>query len=345
VKELVIILPDYFSIAIAAQARTGAAAAAGLALPRLSALEGLLRRSQHRALPEGGWRAWLTQRWRLPQDSMASIVAAAWGEPREAAQQYWLATPVHLVAGIDSVRLHPQGLLQLTGSEQAQLVSDFARVFHDAPWRLTGRGRRELLLAGPVLAASGVDPATLLGADPSAGLPQGADAAKLRRLNSEIELWLHEHPVNVQRQRRAQLPVTALWLWGSAAAVDASARADAARHDAQAAVTLPVLSGADTYVEALWQLRGGAAQPTASGGASVAAETRGQLLLQRVCEPPGLIETLTTLEQRWLAPAAAALRSRRLHAIHVVTAERSHSLGGWSLARLWRRRCAWWALL
>jgi hypothetical protein len=118
------------------------------------------------------------------------------------------------------------------------------------------------------------------------------------------------------------------------------------RDDVQgAAAILPVLSGTDTYLEALWQLRGGAVEPTASGGTFLAAETRGQLLLQRVCEPPGLLATLTYLEQRWLAPAVAALSSRRLDAIHVVTAERRHSLGWWSVARFWRRRRSWWELL
>jgi hypothetical protein len=297
-------------------------------------------------LPAADWRRWLRERLGGPALSAAATVAAAWGLPSEPTRQYWLATPVYLFAGIDSVRLHPQGMLHLPASEQQRLVDEFATVFADSPWRLTARGRRELLLAGPVLRASGTDPARLLGEDPSAGLPQGADAAMLKRLASEIELWLHEHPLNMERQRRGDAPVTALWLWGG------SPPSETAHATSKAAASLPRLLGRDTYVEALWQLgaRGDADTPALGpiawqDVAATLAAPAGAVLLQPICEPPGLQPMLQQLERHWWGAARAALRARLVQALHLVTGERVHSLAWWDLARFWRARRAWWELL
>lgn len=343
-RELVVILPDFFSISSDAHS---AAAASAAALPRLPHLEGLLSRATHAVLPD--WRGWLRQRVAGPSLSPAATVAAAWGLPTDPTRQYWLATPVHLFAGLDSVRLHPQGLLRLRDVEQQRLVSDFARVFADSPWRLMAHDRRELLLAGPALSAGGADPATLLGADPSAGLPQGADAATLRRLGSEIELWLYEHALNLERQREALLPVTALWLWGSAPASAAPARAAGTAATAPRAA-LPRLAGEDTYVEALWQLceTPSSAKPpsaTALTPEEALRASHGAVMLQRVCEPPGLMAALEQLEHRWCVPVRSALRLRRLSALYLLTGTQLHTVSCASLARLWRTRRPWWELL
>ena len=135
----------------------------------------------------------------------------------------WLATPVHMVAGLDTVRVHPAGLLRLAAGEQQILQGDFARVFAGSGWSLHATGRRELLLAGPFpqanAAVRSADPALWLGADPRAGLPSGPGSDSLRRFGAELEMWLHEHPVNLARAGRGLLTVSALWLWGGGAAV------------------------------------------------------------------------------------------------------------------------------
>ena len=339
-RELVVILPDFFSISSDAHG----AAASAVALPRLPQLEELLARATRTALPD--WRAWLRERVAGASLSPASTVAAAWGLPTDPAHHYWLATPVHLFAGLDSVRLHPQGLLRLGGAEQQRLVSDFATVFADSPWRLFARDQRELLLAGPALLAGGADPATLLGADPSAGLPRGADAATLKRLGSEIELWLHEHPVNLERQRDGQQPVTALWLWGNKSA---GALPCPPRHR-YAHTALPRLAGEDTYAAALWQQCGASASAASAPAGALTADTalndaRGAVILQWVAEPPGLAAILEQLERRWCLPVRTALATRRLSALYLLTGTHVHALSGWALARIWRARRPWWQLL
>jgi hypothetical protein len=50
--------------------------------------------------------------------------------------------------------------------------------------------------------------------NPNDYLPAGKDAAEFRKLLSEIEMALHDHPVNVERELKGLQPVNSLWLWG-----------------------------------------------------------------------------------------------------------------------------------
>ncbi len=57
------------------------------------------------------------------ESTLAATVAAAWPARLPGARadaQYWLATPVHYFAGLDSVHLHPMGVLQLAAEEQTR---------------------------------------------------------------------------------------------------------------------------------------------------------------------------------------------------------------------------------
>jgi hypothetical protein len=350
VAELVFILTDFFSLADGG----GHGVVEGAGLPRLPLLETILARS--RAAPlESDWRGWLAGR--LPGEplrasapaapltgSVAGTVAAAWHVwPQSAAArgQVWLASPVHYFAGIDSVYLHPAGLLRLDRREQDTLVADFGRVFAGSPWALRSIGQRELLLSGPTLAASGADPARFAGSDPSAGLPRGAGAAALRGLGAEMEMWLYEHPLNLERHSRGELPVTTLWLWGG---------------EAHAGPPLPLrthpraqpahLYGSDSYAEALWRLQGREARalPGSFDAAPIAADADA-IFLYPLLQPAGLTAALLQFEQHWLAAGLRALRRRRVSLLRLVIGRRSYRLGWLELARCWRARAPWWETL
>jgi len=48
-------------------------------------------------------------------------------------------------------------------------------------------------------------------------LPTGRDAAPLRRLLTEIQMVLHQHPINQQREAQGLSPFNAVWLSGAGA--------------------------------------------------------------------------------------------------------------------------------
>jgi hypothetical protein len=333
VSELVFILTDFFA-AVPSEPRA--------ALPRLPALESLLARSRRAALATD-WRAWLAARTAsaaVRALTAAATVAAAWPESSTAQRQsgqYWLATPVHYFAGLDSVHLHPAGLLQLDADEQRQLSEDFARVFADSPWSLRGLGQRELLLWGP-RGQAGADPARFAGSDPSAGLPRGADAATLRGLGAEIEMWLHEHALNHERARRGLLPVTALWLWGGGLPAASSMPASTA--------PLPRLYGRDTYAEALWRLRAAAAAPLPAQLDPAQLDARADsVFLYPMMAPDGLSAAFAQFESRWLSRALGLLRAGGCSALQLLIGTRAYRLRRWDAGRFWRGRVPWWESL
>jgi hypothetical protein len=311
----------------------------GRPLPRLPELEWLMARARHTVL-DTDWRGWLAPRLApvaLTQFGVAAIAGAAFRDaavPRTDSTGYWLATPIHLFAGLDSLHVHPDGLLLLEPAEQEALAVDFARVFADSAWRLQTLGRRELLLSGPPSAADGADPAGFLGLDPSAGLPRGEGAGALRRLNSEIEMWLHEHALNRARIARGQLPVTALWLWGAQPPHIAQPVADQQR------LQSPNLYGEDIYAEALCRLQS-IASDDESAGLRAITDARATTSSATVV----LVQDVLTLQSRYLSAALQSLRKRQVARLSVIAQGHGFQLSGLDRLCFWRRPRPWWEKL
>lgn len=322
------------------------------ALPRLPALERWLARG-HSAPAPGGWRAWLWRQFALKAplathapdaiDAVAPAAVAAAAVPNlPVGKPLWFATPVHFVAGLDTVRLHPAGLLELDADAQQLLAADFARVFAGSGYTLHATGRRELLLAGGAAAAPGSirssDPAMWLGADPRAGFPAGENSADLRRLGAEIEMWLHEHPVNRARAGAGQLSANALWLWGGGApAVICAVRA------APAALAW----AEDLYVDGLTRAR--ASQPMARPARwpdpGAGAASPGELLVVCGLGAAPDAHSLLAMERDWIAPALAQWLNGSFDSATLLAGERAITLKGSRWRGWWRRPRPWWELL
>lgn len=311
------------------------------ALPRLPVLERWLAQGEARAAP-GGWRESL---WRECGDASqpavppASIAGAAVaGVPLD--QPLWLATPVHLMAGLDTVRMHPAGLLELDSSEQAALAADFGRVFAGSGQSLHATGRRELLLAGGAANLLGSvvshDPARWLGTDPRSGFPAGDGAPALRRLGAEMEMWLHDHPVNRARAERGLLQANALWLWGGGAPALTGSTASAASQ--------AMAWADDLFVDGLARLRGAAMAAGAQRWPAAAGD------LVAVCELGARpdAQSLLALERDWLAPAFNHWRGGAVHSASLLAGDRAVTLQGprWrGIVRRMRRSRPWWETL
>ncbi len=167
---------------------------------------------------EGGWRFAFARslgRDDLAHASPASVVAASAELPSDA----WLATPLHLIAGLTTLHLPAEGVLRLSAEEARELAVRFASTFGSDGLILHPFDDGSLLLSGlNVGAAQTVDPAVLSEQAAAQGLasaqPIGEGAASLRALMTEIEMWLHDLPLNREREQAGLPSIRSLWLWG-----------------------------------------------------------------------------------------------------------------------------------
>ncbi len=136
----------------------------------------------------------------------------------------WLASPLHLVAGLNQRPPGLSGLLKLDDDTISTLCRDFAIDFAARGFSLVPLASGGLIACGPAFSRwpQTRDPSRLLGAGIADGTVSGAGAAPLLMLGAELEMWLHAHPLNAQRLRRREAPLTSLWLWGGGAPLSAS---------------------------------------------------------------------------------------------------------------------------
>jgi hypothetical protein len=304
------------------------ASGTAIAPARAPVLEHLLARADS---PEhvADWRA-AAFRVIAPQAPQVPAVAtAAAGGAASSAPGQWalLATPVHLEAGLRTLSLAAEGILALERGEAEALAADFNRVFAGGGVRLS-RAREALLLCvfDAPLEATTTDPEQVVGGDVFAALPRGADAPRLRRLQTEIEMWLFGHDVNAARRARSAPPISSLWLWGGGA-LDAP---------------LPSVEGWTAGSDPLFAAfpREGR-YPLKPPGAATGPARPGVVVIADVPGSPAWLRT----EECFVAPALADLRSRQLGRIELSAGERTFRLSARGLARFWRRPRPWWEML
>jgi hypothetical protein len=290
-----------------------------LTLVRAPLLERLLARADAEAY-EADWRA-RAFRVIAPQAPMPAIARAVLRGHSQGRMGAWalVASPVHLVAGMSSVSMSVDGLLDLEPAEADLLVEDFNRIFDGAGVRLVRGGAAALLcIFDAPLRVTTTDPEEVLGEDIGEFLPRGADSARLRGLLSEIEMWLFRHIVNERRRARAVPAISGLWLWGGGAS-DSS---------------LPAVQGWAVGCDPLFGAFAGPSHFMGTFGSGVAVIT----------DWPGSAGWRDA-EQNWLAPAAGELRSGRLKRLDLSTGRRCFSVSARGMLRFWRQPRPWWESL
>lgn len=183
-----------------------------LTLPDAPALQEWQRRCRvQEGLPgrHGPLRAWLATQ-HVP------LAALAWlgtGEKKRPGGSLFRATPVHLVAGMNDLVLFSGGALDVAMEERARLVRDIAAFLDGAP---------EFVMLQDQLflhAAQALDVQTVLlheaqGMAVRANLPHGRDAPRVHMWMNELQMFLHDHPVNRERAARSLPPINGIWIDG-----------------------------------------------------------------------------------------------------------------------------------
>lgn len=309
----------------------------------------------------GDWRAWLAG-WlgrgdlAAACDATPAVVAAAALTAADALPadtgSVWLATPLHLVAGLTSVHLDYRGLLKLDGATLQALCGDFARDFAERGFSLQVLGGGGLIACGPRFAQLPLtcDPARLLGGGIAGSTVHGAGAAQLLMLGAEVEMWLHAHPLNAARARRREAALTTLWLWGGGEPLLAR-RVAPPLPPAHPEATFMTVFGADPVVEGLCVLSGARLRPPAANAHDIlnsgAARTAAVIELFRTekSQPATLMDLLEHLDERVLAPVVTALKDGVIRQLTLIANGRCSVLTARDGLRFWRRSRGPWAVL
>lgn len=273
------------------------------------------------------WRTWLASE--LGYVAGATIPFASFAGPRDA----WFATPVHLLAALDHVRLDARGVMTLASEERGAWCAAFARTF-GPQYALHDDGVRGFFLTGlkPVNLLT-TDPARLLGADIAADIPRAAEAGELRRLATEIEMWLHAEPLNGARTQRGVRPVSALWLWGGG--VTPPRETAKPRHSHVGFV------GDEAFVAALARNAGQSMRAASQDGSELGETASLPAHLVVVLAPMSgePRRSLADVDRLWLGGARRRLERGAL--VEVVANDSVVRVSGRPSWRIWRRRSGW----
>lgn len=352
-----LIVPDLFGPVVAAETVAGSPA------PVTPALETILARGRKSTQPAASFESWWAGQFSAPEQpapaSAPFALAADGGTPGE---RNWVhADPVHLRVERDHlVLIEPDPPLDRADSEAllATLNERFARQDlhpedpHPQDPHSTDPHPNELRFVAPLpgrwYAAFGAMPtldtaplALVRGHDITTHLPRGEGGRHWQRLMTEVQMVLHEHPVNAAREARRLAPINSVWFSGAGRIVPVH--------------TPPVqlVCCASPMARGLAQAAGVACTDVPTGFEALIAAipaTRGLAwcVLDVLRAPVAYADharwaaALAALERDWFAPMLAALRARRIGMITL------HAFGAYSelliettasdLRYLWRRR-------
>jgi hypothetical protein len=258
----------------------------------------------------------------------------------------WMATPVHLVAGLTAVHLDRRSILRLCADDLTALATEFGRVFHDSGFLLEPLDSGDFLLFGPQLpVAQTLEPARAMGSSIADAQPVGAADPALRRLGAELEMWLHEHPINDGRRRRGEAPVTGLWLWGGGPAPQPGDTHQPSDTSPAGAAPSDIAFGRDAYLQGLWASLGKKVFPLPQQLTDVFGYpgVRRTVLVMEI--GPMLhsnpmwtfFDAVAQIDRAFIAPAVEALGVAKLERLVILANDHQLTLRARDRFKVWRR--------
>ena len=186
----------------------------------LPALETLLAKSVSTESEPQGMETWLCRAFGVKKQHdwpVAPITLAADGAGNViAGNDYWLrADPIHLriergqivLADSQVFRISPEEVEEFTGLLNRHFASNNLAFLPLRPDRWYLR-----LSATPALQTHPLSQVT--GKNINHLLPSGADGMAWHGIFNEIQMLLHEHPLNQAREARGEPAINSVWFWG-----------------------------------------------------------------------------------------------------------------------------------
>ena len=179
---------------------------------KLPALSWLLGKGRHQLAQVSGSPQWLADVMGLPALPAAALRISARQE--EQTGRWLCIDPIHLRVERTQLIVQDPAALQLTQDEATALAADLeplldelGRLSITAPheWHLHLHAESDIRTT-PLAEAIGLNGDQLM--------PRAANVKVWRRVLNEVQVTLHEHPVNLARAARGLPAVNSLWPWG-----------------------------------------------------------------------------------------------------------------------------------
>jgi hypothetical protein len=244
-----------------------------------------------------------------------------------AGQTWARAEPVHLLTAIDHLQLASPVPLPLEASESGPLLETLNAHLAGTGFALHALADGGWLCRCPEgLECQTVDPCDALGRNLRELLPSGRDAVRVRSLVNELQMLLHEHPVNERRALRGLPPVNSVWLWGMGK-----------MREPTAAVQGDLLTD-DAWLAALWRRHGGRVRPVTEI-AHALQEGGADLRVAAVAGRDGrrAADVLQALEATVFAPVREALAASQVSRVSLYGGGRVIDLTPSARWAFWRR--------
>lgn len=124
-------------------------------------------------------------------------------------------TPAHWQLGTEQITMLAPQLLDLDSAVSTAFLEAVRPLFETEGFELHATAAGHWLASHPVLAnlpCASLD--RVVGRNVDLWLPADPRARLVRRLQNEVQMFLHTHPLNEEREQRGALPVNSFWLDG-----------------------------------------------------------------------------------------------------------------------------------
>ncbi len=306
----------------------------------LTHLERLLSRGRWQSSAPASLEGWLCRAFGVERQQDWPVAPLTLGlDGGTPGDAYWLrADPVHLQVEGDRVLLVDSSAFEVNPAEAAALTDALNQHFAEEGLAFLPMRPDRWYLRLPIAPRLKTRPiAEAVGRDVDAFHPTGDEAPRWQRRLTEIQMLLHEHPVNLRREAEGRPPINSVWLWGGGRQVPVPRPA------------LDAVYAQDVLARALARAAGVPSRPLPSSAREFLAgpRTEAEVLVvldhlrsaAQYRDSQRWRQGLALLEAHWFAPLEAALGAKgfeRLLLSPVPAPVRVQARAS-DLRRFWRR--------
>ena len=246
--------------------------------------------------------------------------------------------PVYVQSDLSTIHLLAHEAINLQQDEAAALVESLNEHFQQDGWQITVATSHCWYLTAPQKTRLSTTPLyQAMGENMNAWLPVGDDAGYWHSVLNEIQMLLHQHPVNQVRQEKGQVSVNSVWLWGSGVLPESVVNDNFQLYtDELIAQGLAMLSS--TTSGSLDEIKKKLSHGDFSSTENDLIIDDRLLVRQYGFDINRWFDALLSLEQEWFVPLLKALQQKNIDQLEIITGDgRRFGLNRKLLRRWWRR--------